>query len=413
MSGNVGSERRLEYTAVGDTVNTAVAARGADQGVSATALLDLRVDPRAPDAVRRHDLVFVDEITLRGRSALTQLWTLAEHGRTRNSLSTAPPCSEYRSLRALPASSGGAAARDCVQRPLEFASSHAVRSHSRQARSGARAGTLVLSTDPAYPPQSRQVKGAKRLADTKCAENQMTANQMTGYDVDTGKLVAKGLGVEACFVTPTWTEITAGQWGDRWDLAYGSGAINSDRMQRLWMTTPYRSEPQRYFVQKKSPYQKPADLDGKEIGVCDSCTVEFYLRGAAQDPGSPAHGRRQGAQDRDLRGGGAGPARPAITARSTPTSPPRPSAWRRFTRARSSAAAGRRVHDVPDGLPRQELGAEPGGVRREVDQIVGKAQRSGALKALSLKYFGKDYATHAADYDVAKLHQKIPLGDRR
>ena len=45
----------------------------------------------------------------------------------------------------------------------------------------------------------------------------MTANQMTGYDVDTGKLVAKGLGVEACFVAPTWTEITAGQWGDRWD----------------------------------------------------------------------------------------------------------------------------------------------------------------------------------------------------
>ena len=113
----------------------------------------------------------------------------------------------------------------------------------------------------------------------------MTANQMTGYDVDTGKLVAKGLGVEACFVAPTWTEITAGQWGDRWDLAYGSGAINSDRMQRLWMTTPYRSEPQRYFVQKKSPYKKPADLAHKEIGVCDSCTVEFYLRGQLKIPG--------------------------------------------------------------------------------------------------------------------------------
>ena len=31
--------------------------------------------------------------------------------------------------------------------------------------------------------------------------------------------------------------------------------------------------------------------------------------------------------------------------------------------------------------------------RAKVDQIVAKAQRSGALKALSLKYFGKDYAT--------------------
>ena len=31
-------------------------------------------------------------------------------------------------------------------------------------------GTLVLSTDPVYAPQSWQVKGAKRLAGTKCAE---------------------------------------------------------------------------------------------------------------------------------------------------------------------------------------------------------------------------------------------------
>ena len=57
----------------------------------------------------------------------------------------------------------------------------------------------------------------------------MTANQMAGYDADTGKLVAKRLGVEACFVTPTWSEIISGHWGDRWDISYGSGAINSDR----------------------------------------------------------------------------------------------------------------------------------------------------------------------------------------
>ncbi len=31
-------------------------------------------------------------------------------------------------------------------------------------------GTLVLSTDPGYPPQSFAVKGAQRLTTTKCAE---------------------------------------------------------------------------------------------------------------------------------------------------------------------------------------------------------------------------------------------------
>ncbi len=269
-------------------------------------------------------------------------------------------------------------------------------------------GTIVLSTDPAYAPQSWQVKGAKRLAGTKCAENQMTANQMTGYDVDTGKLVAKGLGVEACFVAPTWTEITAGQWGDRWDLAYGSGAINTDRMQRLWMTTPYRSEPQRYFVQKKSPYKKPADLADKEIGVCDSCTVEFYLRGALKIPGLSLKV--------DVK-----QPKVAVYAEEVP-------GLRDLDRGKIDAyltaeavgmegiRQGEKLRPLPGdaftmyltGFLDKSSALSQAAFAAKVDQIVGKAQRSGALKALSLKYFGKDYATHAADYDVAKLHQKIP-----
>ena len=43
-----------------------------------------------------------------------------------------------------------------------------------------------------------------------------------------------------------------------------------------------------------------------------------------------------------------------------------------------------------------------------VDQIVANLQRSGALKQLSMKYFHKDYASHASDYDIAQLHQNIP-----
>ena len=65
-------------------------------------------------------------------------------------------------------------------------------------------GTLIMATDPAYPPQSFLVKSAKRLATTKCAANQFTGNQISGYDADVSKLVAKRLGVEACFVAPTW-----------------------------------------------------------------------------------------------------------------------------------------------------------------------------------------------------------------
>jgi polar amino acid transport system substrate-binding protein len=146
-------------------------------------------------------------------------------------------------------------------------------------------GTLILSTDPAYPPQSYLVKGAKRLAHTKCAANQMTANQMAGYDADTGKLLAQRLGVDACFVTPTWSEIISGHWNDRWDISYGSGAINSDRGSRLYFTQPYYAAPQLFFVARNSKFRKPSDLNGKNIGVCAGCTHELYLKRTLTIPG--------------------------------------------------------------------------------------------------------------------------------
>jgi ABC-type amino acid transport substrate-binding protein len=90
-------------------------------------------------------------------------------------------------------------------------------------------GTLTLSTDLRYPPQSFAVNGAKRAPGSRCPANQLTAPQVAGYDADTGELVAKALGVEPCFVTPSWTEITAGKLSDRWDIAFGSGAITADR----------------------------------------------------------------------------------------------------------------------------------------------------------------------------------------
>ena len=73
-------------------------------------------------------------------------------------------------------------------------------------------GTVVEYFEQDYPPQSLEVEDATRPADTKCADNQLTAAEVTGYDNEIAKLVAAELGVEACFVAPTWTEVTAGNW---------------------------------------------------------------------------------------------------------------------------------------------------------------------------------------------------------
>jgi adenylate cyclase len=74
MSGNVGSQRRLEYTAVGDTTNTASRLQSAtrEAGVALLVADATRDALRSPAA----DLVAAGELVLRGRDAPVTVWTL-------------------------------------------------------------------------------------------------------------------------------------------------------------------------------------------------------------------------------------------------------------------------------------------------------------------------------------------------
>jgi polar amino acid transport system substrate-binding protein len=269
-------------------------------------------------------------------------------------------------------------------------------------------GKLVLFTDPEYPPQSFAVKGAKRAADTKCAANELTAPEIAGYDADTGKLVAEGIGVEPCFVAPTWTEVTGGNWGDRWDLAYGSGAIASDRMEVLYVTQPYYATPNVYFVPAASKAQKPADLSGKRVGACAGCTMEKYLRRTLEVPGPPlrfvVNNPKIVTYDTEVPGLAA-TAKGKIDAFlcSEPVGQEAISKGAGLRELKQPAYVTYKTGYVDKG---SRLAAGP--FVAKVNEIVADLHAAGKLKELSVKYFGKDYATQAGAFDLTTIDQKVP-----
>jgi polar amino acid transport system substrate-binding protein len=268
-------------------------------------------------------------------------------------------------------------------------------------------GTLVGYAELDYPPQSLRNEGVARATSTKCLPNQITAQEITGFDVETTKLVAGKLGVEACFVQPTFTEVTAGGWGDRLDIAYASGAINAKRMAGLFMTQPYYYIPQRFLVPKVSPYQRPSDLDGKTIGTCTSCTVESYLQGTLKIPGVDLV---QKVKNPKLAGYETeGPGIDALANGELDaflTSEPV---------ALEAVAEGKplRLLDepafsmYPSGFVDKSSGRSVKAFVDHVNEIIRAAHKDGTLKSMSQKWFKTDYTTQAGAFDLSLLGQEV------
>ena len=74
MSGNVGSERRLEYTALGDTTNTAARLEGMTKGTPHQ--LFVADTTRSMLTRPAEDLIEVGEAEVRGRVAKVMLWSI-------------------------------------------------------------------------------------------------------------------------------------------------------------------------------------------------------------------------------------------------------------------------------------------------------------------------------------------------
>jgi polar amino acid transport system substrate-binding protein len=134
-------------------------------------------------------------------------------------------------------------------------------------------GKLRVATDPAYPPQSSYDEATQKWQ---------------GFDIDVANEVAKRLGVQVSFVTPSWDLITAGHWNGRWDVSVGSMTPIADRQKVLDFTPPYYFVPAVVVVKNDSTFASFDDLAGKSIGSCDPCTYSEYIKRTLNIPGFPA-----------------------------------------------------------------------------------------------------------------------------
>jgi polar amino acid transport system substrate-binding protein len=131
-------------------------------------------------------------------------------------------------------------------------------------------GTIRISTDPAYPPQSS--------LDPESGE-------YVGFDIDVSNEIANRLGVGIEWVTPKWEAITAGNWQGRWDMSVGSMTVNEERAKVLHFTPAYYYTPASIAVPTGSDITSVDQLSGRTVAVCAGCTYDFFLRGTLEIPG--------------------------------------------------------------------------------------------------------------------------------
>jgi polar amino acid transport system substrate-binding protein len=270
-------------------------------------------------------------------------------------------------------------------------------------------GTLVIATDENYTPQSQLIAGSHPLEDTKCEPTQYSANQFEGFDVDVAVELATHLGLEPCFVTPPWSQLVAGHWGDNWDIHVGSVAITYDRMKDLYFSTPYYATPTVLLVHKdNTAFQKVEDLSGKRIGSCVACTFETYLNGTLKIPGQEIQYRIKNPQvvayeNED----------PAIEDLSLGDGVALDAVMTILPKAQAAIAAGRpiRILDEPVIFAYASVTLDRSATRsnfrlwNEINRILQELHTHGRLTEISIHYQGTDLTKEAALYDITVLNQ--------
>ncbi len=238
------------------------------------------------------------------------------------------------------------------------------------------AGTIKMSTDPQYPPQS-EIK---------------SDGTYEGFDIDVGTEIAKRLGVDIAFETPDWNLLTAGSWGARWDFSVGSMTITTPREQVLAFSNPYYYTPAQMAASTESGITTLEGLAGKTICVGEATTYYDWMQGTL-DLGSytPTAKPPEGSTATTL-------TTDRLCAETWKAGRKDFEGWLSSKTTVDAAiaeglplvAVGDPVFSEPLGVAFDKSGPDPTDMVLRVNGILEEMRADGTLKAFSEKWFGGD-----------------------
>ena len=107
-----------------------------------------------------------------------------------------------------------------------------------------------------------------------------STGELTGFDVDVTREIARRLGREPVIITTEWDGILAGLLVKKYDAIIGSMAVTPTRAEKVNFSTPYYISGAQLFIQEKDrgEINGIGDLYGRKVGVGLGETYEHYLR---------------------------------------------------------------------------------------------------------------------------------------
>ena len=113
------------------------------------------------------------------------------------------------------------------------------------------------------------------------------SNALVGYDVEIGRAIAEGLGVEARFQETDWDAILAGVEAGRFDIACNGVSYTEERAEKYNFSTPYLYTPSVLAVRDDNEEIKTVDdLAGKKTAN----TISSIYAGIAEEYGAEVVG---------------------------------------------------------------------------------------------------------------------------